>query len=165
MCQRKIILDQLALGVIIKNFFRCYRHSGQKARVFVLQNVLTSSSTVWVESGKLPYFIVYNMHMSIVRIWISQWFLAKQLFLFFKNNFTRINHWKFIYHISHLKPFLNYLPSIVCRENFNIIFNVKKCTLYSIKYGTWVEHSKVVNPWPNSQTLDKSEKTWQDETL
>ncbi len=35
----------------------------------------------------------------------------------------------------HLKPFLSYLPCIVCREYFSIIFNVKKCALYLIKYG------------------------------
>ena len=81
------------------------------------------------------YFIENNAHTSIVRTWISQWFLAKKLFLFFKNNFTIFNHWKFIYHKSHLKPFLSYLPCIVPREYFSIIFNVKKCALYSIKYS------------------------------
>jgi hypothetical protein len=55
--------------------------------------------------------------------------------IFFKNNFTRINHFMFIQHKSHLKPFLSYLPCIVCREYFSIIFNVKKCALYSIKYS------------------------------
>ncbi len=84
----------------------------------------------------LPYFIKYNVHSSIMCTWISQWFLTKKLFLFFKNNLTRINHCKFIYHKSHLKPFLSYLPCIVHREYFSIIFNAKKCTLYSIKYGT-----------------------------
>jgi hypothetical protein len=71
-----------------------------------------------------------------VRTWNSQWFLAKKIFLFFKNNFTRLNPCKFIHHkILCLKPFLSYLPCIVCREYFCIIFNVKKCTLYLIKYG------------------------------
>ena len=60
---------------------------------------------------------------------------GKFLFLFFKNNLTRINHCKFVRHKSHLRPFLSYLPCIVHREYFSIIFNVKKCTLYSIKYG------------------------------
>jgi len=55
--------------------------------------------------------------------------------LFFKNNFTRINRCKFIHHKSHLKPFLSYLPCRVPKEYFSIIFNVKKCTLYSIKCG------------------------------
>ncbi len=54
------------------------------------------------------------------------------LFLFFKNNFTRINHCKFIHHKSHLKPFVSYLPCIVRRHHFN----AKKCALYWIKYGT-----------------------------
>ncbi len=47
----------------------------------------------------------------------------------------KINHCKFIHHKSHLKPFLSYLPCIVCKEYFSIIFNVKKCALYWIKYG------------------------------
>ncbi len=73
--------------------------------------------------------------MSIVRTWILQWFLAKKLFLFFKSNFTRINHCNFIHCKSHLKLFLGYLPCIVCREYFSIIFNVRKCALYLIKYS------------------------------
>ncbi len=73
----------------------------------------------------LPYFIKYNGHTSIVRNWISLWFLAKKLFLFLKNNFKRNNHCKFIHHKSHLKPILSYLPCIVCREYFSIIFDVK----------------------------------------
>ncbi len=54
-------------------------------------------------------------------------FWQKKLFLFFNNNFTRINHFKFIQYKSHHKPFLSYLPCVVCREYFSIIFNVKKC--------------------------------------
>ncbi len=46
---------------------------------------------------------------------------GKKIFLFIKNNFTRIIHSNFIHHKSHLKPFLSYLP---CREYFSIIFNV-----------------------------------------
>ncbi len=53
-----------------------------------------------------------------------------------KNNFTKINHCKFIHHKSHhLIPFLSYLPCLMGREYFSIIFNVKRCILYSIKYG------------------------------
>jgi hypothetical protein len=62
-------------------------------------------------------------------------FGKKKIFLFFDNNFARINHCKFIYLKSHLKPFLSYPPCIVHREYFSIIFNVKKCALYSIKYS------------------------------
>ena len=82
---------------------------------------------------KIRYFIEYNVHTSIVRTCISQWFLAKKIF--FKNNFTRISHCKFIHHKSHLKPFLTYLPCIMRRKYFSIIFNVKKCVLHSIKCG------------------------------
>jgi hypothetical protein len=42
---------------------------------------------------------------------------------------------KYILDKSHFKPFLSYLPCIVCREYFSINTNVKKCALYSIKYG------------------------------
>ncbi len=82
-----------------------------------------SQTKLW---SQLPHFIKYNVHTSIVHTWISQWFLAKKLFLFFKNNFMRINHCKFIHHKSHLKPFLSYLPWILHREYFSIIFNVKR---------------------------------------
>jgi hypothetical protein len=106
---------------------------------FPLLNLALNESRLdcfWLwKQGILSYFIEYNVHTSILRIWISQWFLAKILFLFFKNNFTRINHCKFIHHKSHLKPFLSYYPCIVCREYFSIIFNVKKCALCLIKYG------------------------------
>ncbi len=61
---------------------------------------------------------------------------GKFFLLFFKNNCKRNNHRMFIHHKSYLKPFLSYLPCIVCREYFSIIFNVKMCTLYSIQYGT-----------------------------
>ncbi len=87
------------------------------------------------EQEKLPFFIEYNACTSIVHNWNSQWFKKKKLFLFFKKKFTRINPCKFIHHKSPLKLFLSYLQCIVHREYFSIIFNVKKCALYSIKYG------------------------------
>jgi hypothetical protein len=74
--------------------------------------------------------IQYSAHLYFTMIF------GKLYFLFFKNNFTRINHCKFTNHKSYLKPFLGYLPCILHREHFSIIFNVKKCALYSIKYGT-----------------------------
>jgi len=49
---------------------------------------------------KVPYLIEYNVHTRIVHTWISQWFLAKKLCLFFKNNFTRFNYCKFTHHIT-----------------------------------------------------------------
>ncbi len=99
-----------------------------------LQNELNFSTQY-----NIPYFIKYNAYTSIVRNWISQWFLATKVFLFFKNTFTRINHCKFIHHKSHIKPFLSYLPCIVRREYFSIIFYLKKCALYLIKYGILLE--------------------------
>ncbi len=76
--------------------------------LFSLLVILSVYSLIYL---KLPYFIEYNVHTSIVSTWISQWFLAKKLSLFFKNNFTRINHCKFIHHKKHLKP-ISQLPSI-----------------------------------------------------
>jgi hypothetical protein len=76
------------------------------------------------ETCKILYFIECNAHSAIAEFCNDFWQV------FFKNNFKRINHCKFIHHKSHLKPFLSYLPYIAHREYFNIIFNVKKCTLY-----------------------------------
>jgi hypothetical protein len=78
----------------------------------------------------------YNAHTSIVRTWISQKKLPiKRLNLFFKNNFTRIKHCKFIHHTSHLKT-LSQLPSMYnARGIFQHHFSCKKCTLYLIKYS------------------------------
>ncbi len=86
-------------------------------------------------SNKRCDIIKYIEHMSIVHVpefHNDNW----QKKIFFKDNFTRFNHYKFIHHKSHLKPFLSYLQRIVHREYFNIIFNVKRCALYSIKYST-----------------------------
>ncbi len=63
-------------------------------------------------------------------------FIFLFIILFFKNNFTRINPCKFIHHKSHLKPIIRHLPCLMCREYFSIIFNVKKCALYLIKYNS-----------------------------
>ena len=98
-------------------------------------HIQLSAYLMTIVRSKLPYFIKYNAHTSTVRTWISQWFLAKKIILFFKNNFTIINHCKFIHHKSHLKPFLSFLPCIICREYFRIIFNLLNCALYLIKYG------------------------------
>ncbi len=108
-------------------------------------------------------FIEYYAHTSIVQTWISQWFLAKKIFLFFKINFTRMNHFKFYYHISHLKPFLSYLPCIACREYFSIIFHVKKCALYSLNMvcmGCWTKSCLISVPpmtqWRSRTWLSRS---------
>ncbi len=67
----------------------------EPASVYPLSHVFTSVKNVpW----QVLYFIKYSAHMSKVRAWISQWFFAKKFFLFFKNNFTRVNHSKFIHH-------------------------------------------------------------------
>ncbi len=59
------------------------------------------------------------------------------------NNFTRIHHCRCIHHTSHLKPFLSYLPCIVWWEYFSIIFHVKKCALYLIKYVKAKTHCEI----------------------
>jgi hypothetical protein len=88
----------------------------------------------------------YSAHLNFTMI-----FWQKKNFLFFKNNFTRINHCKFIHHKSHLKPFPSYLPCTVWKEYFSIILNVKKCGLYSIKCS-------IGNKWKSllSKCLSKS---------
>ncbi len=99
------------------------------ARVSLLQNISLQSK--------------YHILSSIMHIQVlcapefQNDFWQKKLFLFFKNDFKRINHCKFIHHKGYLKPFLSYLPCIVHREYFSIIFNVKKCALCLIKYDTW----------------------------
>ncbi len=86
-------------------------------------------------------------------------FCQKKIFLFFQNNFTRSNHYKFIHHTSHLKPFLSYLPYIVWREYFSIIFNVKKCALYLIIYGTFILGRKIsMNGMIRQKSFDTSLK-------
>jgi hypothetical protein len=45
--------------------------------------------------------------------------------------------------MSNLKPFLSYLPCILRRKYFSIIFNIKKCALYSIKCGIFFSARKV----------------------
>jgi hypothetical protein len=72
---------------------------------------------------------------------------GKKLFLFFKNNFTRINHCKFINHKSHLKPFLIYLPWIVHREYFRIIFNVKSAHYTQSNTVSLIQFWLVVLTW------------------
>ncbi len=106
------------------------------------------------KENEAPYFIEYNAHTSIVRTWISQWLLAKKIFLFFKNNFTRINHCKFIHHKNHLKPFLSYLPCIVHSKYFSIIFSVKKCAHHIGWDGlrppdTWPLAFRPPDTWPH----------------
>ncbi len=46
--------------------------------------------------------------------------------IFFKNNFTRINHCRFIPHKSHLKPFLSYLLRYSLKGIFQHHFQCKK---------------------------------------
>ena len=100
-------------------------------------HIQLSAYLMTIVPSKVPYFIEYNAHTSIVRTWISQWFWAKKFISFFKNIITIINHYKFNYHKSYLRPFLSYFLCIVRREYFSIIFNIKKCTLFSIKYSNY----------------------------
>jgi len=64
---------------------------------------------------KVPYFIEYSVHVSIVHTLILQPFLG--------------------HYLVNPKPFLRYLPSIVRRQNLILISSVKKCALYLIKYS------------------------------
>ncbi len=84
---------------------------------------------------KLPYFFEYNAHTSIVRTWISQWFLTKKLFYFSRIMSQEIIIASLFIIEAILNPF-PILPCIVRREYFSNIFHVKKCALYSIKHGT-----------------------------
>jgi len=71
-------------------------------------SITLESSITLLESSvsrKLPYFIKYTAHLSMVSTWISQRFLT--IFLFFKNNLIRINHCTFIHHKT-----LSQLPSM-----------------------------------------------------
>ncbi len=74
----------------------------------------------------------FSAHLNLTMI-----FGKKSIFIFQKENY------KFIHHKSYLKPFLSYLPCIVRREYFSIIFNVKKCTLHLIKYSNQELHLSV----------------------
>ena len=71
--------------------------------------------------------LTYHILLSIMTIQLQcapefhNDFWRKKLFLFFKNNFTRINHCIFTHHKSHLKPLHSYLPCVVRREYFSII--------------------------------------------
>ncbi len=96
----------------------------------VLRNVINAPT--W--NVLVLYFIEYNVHTSIVHTWILQWFLAKKKYFYF----SRIISQKIIIAgLFIIKAILN--PSsntcIVRMEYFSIIFNVKKCALYFIKYN------------------------------
>ncbi len=96
-------------------------------------------SKFWFKKRVLKIQNYYRILSSIMRIQVQCapefhndfW----QFFKYFKNNFTRINHCKFIHHKRHLKPFLSYLLCRVCREYFSIIFNVKK--VFTILHKIW----------------------------
>ncbi len=103
-------------------------HFCSKSMAFILKKchlwtkcLLASFCSHLSDITDIPYFIEYNVHTSIVRTGIWQWFLAKKI--------SRINSKELIIASlilkSHIKPFLSYLPCIVCREYFSIIFNVK----------------------------------------
>ncbi len=77
----------------------------------------------------LLYFIQYNVHTSIVRTWISQWFLAKKNFYV-----SRIISNELITASLFIIK-LSYLKCTVSTEYYSIIFNVKKCALCLIKYS------------------------------
>ncbi len=94
----------------------CYKRPYQPA--FYLAKLVGSKCQL------IMYFLKYNVHMSIVSAHLNFTMIFCKKIIFFKNNFPRINHCKIIHHKSQLKPFLGYLPCIVCKKYFSIIFNV-----------------------------------------
>jgi len=55
-----------------------------------------------------------------------------------------MNHCNIICHKSHLTPFLSNHACVVHRKYSSIIFNVKKCTLYLIKYINALQIESIV---------------------
>jgi hypothetical protein len=104
----------------------------------------------------LPYFIEYNAHTSIVRTWISQWLLAKKLFYFSRI----ISQELIIPSLFIIKPSytLSQLPSMFSVQRiFQHHFPCKKCTLYSIKYSTFLvgRHASVISLPPGDIILSQ----------
>ncbi len=86
---------------------------------------------------KIHYSILSSI-MCIQLKWALEFyndFWKKNLFYFSRIILHELIICIFIDHKNHLKPLLCYLPCIVSREYVSIIFKVKKCTLYSLKYG------------------------------
>ena len=117
-------------------------------RIILIKNITLDINIIMILKVSLKHN--YRILLSIMHIQVQctlefqNHFWQNKIFLFFKNNFTRINHCKFIHHKSHLKTFLSYLPCIMPREYFSTIFNVKKCTLYLIKYDRfYTEYSSI----------------------
>ncbi len=72
--------------------------------------------TLKSKSDHILYFIEYSVHNCIAYPFVLQFYLNTSLM----NEVGKC-----------------YLPSKVCTQYFSIIFNEKKCALYSIKYGTY----------------------------
>jgi len=84
-------------------------------------SLLMRSLGLWTP---VPYFIEYNAHMSIVCTLISQWFLAKKNYFYFSKIISQEFIIASLFIIKAiLIPFLSYLPCIVHRKYFSIIFN------------------------------------------
>ncbi len=101
---------------------------------FITENLLWNDLQLQLQlftmmCKQLPYFIEYDAHNNYSAHLNFKMILGKKnYFLFFKNNFTKINHCKFIHHKSHLKPF-----------HIQHHFQCKKWALYSIKYLTFTK--------------------------
>jgi hypothetical protein len=71
----------------------------------------------------------YSVHLHFKMIFGKKYFYFSWIIL------QELIHASLFIIKSHLKPFLSYLPCIVRRECFSIIFNVKMWALYFIKYS------------------------------
>ncbi len=77
----------------------------------------------------VPYFIKYNVHTNIRAHLNFTMIFDKKYYFYLSRIISQELITASLFIITHLKPFVNYLPCIVRKEYFSIIFNVKKCAL------------------------------------
>jgi hypothetical protein len=75
-------IQLLSPSLILQSIFRCFTNSATAAALKMYLFWGSMSLVIKQNIKTLPYFIEYNAHTSIVRTWISQWFLAKKYFYF-----------------------------------------------------------------------------------
>ncbi len=118
----------------IKTFGCCNRHFGKV------------TTLVWLTSLTIFYRVLcvytYSAHLNFTVIF------GKKIFLFLKNNFTRINDCQFFHHKSHLKPFLRYHPCRNAQGIFQHHFQCIKVRTILDKYSYY----KTIG-WPPMKTI------------